>query len=226
MPDQVAKPLDDALHPHRCVYVIDDDSGIRKSLHFLLASVSIIAWPFAEAIDFLDQLPGLVPAPILLDLRMPRIDALQMLQILKDRGIAWPVIIMTAHGDVTAAVSAMKLGAIEFLEKPFKPAVLDRALEQAFGALAQMQRVLGARDEARQRVGRLSPRESKVMAILMHGTLNKIAAHQLGLSVRTVEMHRTHAFAKLEVKSMAEVVTLVAAADLGGGLGLPNASGV
>lgn len=206
----------------RRVYIIDDDSQIRKSLHFLLASSDIIAWPFASCGDFLEQLADLAPAPILLDIRMPQIDGLQMLEILGERQVPWPVIIMTAHGDVSIAVRAMKLGAIDFVEKPFRPDLLDTVLEQAFTQLDRIEQSVHRRDEARRLIGQLSKREREIIAILMEGVLNKEAAHRLGLSIRTVEMHRGNALAKLGLRSVAEVVTLISAAKLGpDGLGAP-----
>lgn len=197
----------------RRVYVVDDDADLRKSLHFLLASSAITAWPFAEGADFLDQLPGLVPAPILLDVRMPTIDGLAMLSILNQRAVDWPVIVMTAHGDVTIAVRAMKLGAIDFLEKPFKPDLLDHMLDHAFGLLAQADRSRHAREDARRLIGQLSRRELQIVTILLEGVPNKVAAHRLDLSARTVEMHRANALAKLGLKSIAEVIALVTTAE-------------
>lgn len=197
----------------RVIYVIDDDVSIRRSLHFMLSSTSIDVWPFATAMDFIDQMPSLVPAPILLDIRMAEIDGLQFLEILKQRAVLWPVMVMTAHGDVRVAVKAMKLGAIEFLEKPFAPELLYSAINQAFGMLEQTEHVMTERDRARHRIGQLTTRESETMTILMEGVPNKEVAHRLNLSVRTVEMHRANALAKLEVKSIAEVVRL---ANVGG----------
>ncbi|WP_298191025.1 response regulator [Novosphingobium sp.] len=208
--------MDQPAPPRRRVYLIDDDADVRKSLHFLLGVSSITAWPFAESADFLDQLDELPPAPILLDIRMPRIDGLQMLALLKEREITWPVIMMTAHGDIAVAVRAMKLGAIEFLEKPFEPDLLEQALDQAYGVLGRIERTVQSRRRARQLLGQLSRRESEVLTILMEGVPNKIAAHRLDLSPRTVEMHRGNALAKLGLKSIAEAVALVTAADLGG----------
>lgn len=207
------KPV--ATDKRRSVYIIDDDSHMRQSLHFLLASCDIDAWPFAGCPDFIEQLPQLTPAPIMLDIRMPSIDGLQMLGILRERAVSWPVIIMTAHGDVTIAVRAMKLGAIDFLEKPFRPEALDMVLDQAFSQLDRMEQSKQMRDEARELVGLLTRRESEIVAILMEGVPNKEVAHRLGLSIRTVEMHRGNAFAKLGLRSVAEVIALVSAADLG-----------
>ena len=195
------------------IYVIDDDSHVRKALFFRFSDSAITVWPYASAADFLDQLAFLSPAPILLDIRMDNIDGLQLLEILKERSVAWPVIILTAHGDVGVAVRAMKLGAIEFLEKPFAPEALDKAVAQAFGILDQTQNVLSERDQARYRIGLLTARESETLMILMQGVANKEVAHRLGLSVRTIEMHRANALNKLGVKSIAEVVQL---ANIGG----------
>lgn len=197
----------------RTIYVVDDDASVRRSLHFMLSSQAMTVWPFSSATDFLDQLPTLVPAPVLLDIRMANIDGLQLLEILKVREVSWPVIILTAHGDVAVAVRAMKLGAIEFLEKPFEPELLDNALGQAFALLEHSEHEMSERDRARFRIGQLTARESETMAILMEGVLNKEAAHRLNLSVRTVEMHRANALVKLGVKSIAEVVRL---ANIGG----------
>lgn len=194
------------------LYVIDDDRDVRKSLHFMLSSSGIHAWPFVSAVDFLDQLSFLRPAPILIDIRMPEIDGLQLLAILKEREVFWPTIVLTAHGDVAIAVRAMKLGAIDFLEKPFAPEAIDQAIAQAFALLDKTQHLLSAREQAHYRIGQLTARERETMAILMEGVANKEVAHRLGLSVRTVEMHRANALAKLQVKSIAEVVALANAA--------------
>lgn len=213
-PDNWKRPMAGSVSPQRTVYVIDDDDDVRKSLHFLLASAAILAWPFASAEEFLAALPDLAPAPVLLDIRMANIDGMQLLQMVRQRGLVWPVVVMTAHGDVATAVRAMKLGAIEFLEKPFEAAQLESILDQAFAALDEIGHAQAARNNARRLIGQLSRRESDVIRILMQGTLNKVAAHQLGLSPRTVEMHRGNALAKLGLKSMVEVVTLFATADL------------
>lgn len=198
----------------RSVYIIDDDTDVRQSLYFLLSSSSIVAWPFASAADFLDQLPALVPGPILLDIRMPGIDGMEMLAILKQREVHWPIIMITAHGDVSIAVRAIKLGALEFLEKPFEPEVLDRTLEIAFGILDEIDASLRARTDARRILEGLTNRENQVTTILMEGVSNKVIAQRLGLSPRTVEMHRANSFKKMELRSIAEVIALVATANM------------
>lgn len=198
----------------RSVYVIDDDIDIRKSLYFMFSASNLNVRPFATVQDFLEDLPFLAPAPILLDIRMADIDGLQFLEMLKGLEIAWPVVVLTAHGDITTAVRAMKLGAIDFLEKPAQSDALDRAVAQAFDILDRIEHVLSARDQARYRMEQLTPRERETIAILMEGVHNKEAAHRLGLSVRTIEMHRANALTKLNVRSIAEVVKMVSVSGL------------
>jgi two-component system, LuxR family, response regulator FixJ len=198
----------------RRVYVIDDESEVRRSLHILLSTAGLVSWPFASARDFLDNLDGLAPAPILLDIRMPEIDGIELITILHERAINWPIIIVTGHGQIQVAVQAMKLGAIEFLEKPFEFEALEHALQTAFTQLSAVNDTAAIREGARKRFNLLSSREMEVMSVLMQGIPNKAAAHQLSLSVRTVEMHRANALAKLNVKSMAEVVRLASDAQL------------
>lgn len=199
--------------PGSPVYVIDDESEVRRSLHFLLSTIGLVSWPFASAQDFLDNFAALEPAPILLDIRMPAIDGLQLMSLLRQRGVNWPIIIISAHGDVQVAVKAIKLGAIEFLEKPFEFESLDTSLQSAFAQLAQLNDSFAARNAARAALALLSPRESEVIKVLMRGIPNKTAAHMLDLSVRTVEMHRANALTKLKVKSIAEVIRLATSAE-------------
>jgi len=203
--DAAVTPLADA-RPR--VYVIDDESEVRRSLHFLLSTAGLVSWPFASASDFLDNLDVLEPAPILLDIRMPEIDGINLMTIMQTRGIDWPIIIISAHGDVRVAVKAIKLGAIEFLEKPFEFEALQACLQTAFSQIAAVSDKSAVRKSAKSRFELLSSREFEVMQFLMRGVPNKSAAHELTLSVRTVEMHRANALSKLQVKSIAEVVRL------------------
>lgn len=196
------------------VYVIDDDGDLRKSLHFLLSASGITVWPFSSAEDFFDHLPTLNPGPILLDMRMPGIDGLEALDMLRQMKVRWPVIVMTAHGDIPIAVRAMKLGAVEFLEKPFRADMLDHALLQALDILDKSTDLDAQQSKVRALLQKLSRREGEVVAILVEGLSNKAAAHRLGLSTRTIEMHRRNALKRLGVKSIAETVTLVARAEV------------
>lgn len=197
-----------------CVYVIDDESEVRKSLHFLLSTAGLVSWPFASAQDFLDNLNDLSPAPILLDIRMPNLDGIELMTMLPDRGVNWPIIVISAHGDIQVAVKSIKLGAIEFLEKPFEFEALEPCLQSAFVQLESLHDRYALRNAARERFALLSPRETEVITVLIRGTANKTAAHLLDLSVRTVEMHRANALSKLKVKSLAEVVHLASDAEM------------
>lgn len=197
------------------VYIIDDESEARRSLHFFLSTIGLVSWPFASAQDFLDNLVALEPAPILLNIRMPGVDGLELMSEMRNRGINWPIIITSAHGDIQLVVKAVKLGAIEFLEKPFAFEALDTCLQSAFAQLAQRKHSFAARNEARSAFALLSTRETEVINMLMRGMPNKTAAHMLELSVRTVEMHRANALTKLTVKSIAEVIRMAHTAELG-----------
>lgn len=195
------------------VYVIDDEREVRRSLHFLLSTAGWLSWPFASASDFLENLEALEPAPVLLDIRMPGMDGVQLMRILRERGITWPLIVMTAHGEIPLAVQTIKLGAIEFLEKPFEFEALEYCLHAAFTQIGASNESIAVHNTACRLFELLSPRESEVVKLLMQGIPNKTAAHLLSLSVRTVEMHRANALAKLDVKSIVEVVHL--ASDAG-----------
>jgi len=194
----------------RVIYVIDDDAEIRKSLHFLLSTMGIRSWPFGSGEDFLEQVAELAPSPILLDMRMRGIDGIGVLTGLLERNLDWPVIVMTGHGDIEIAVRSMKLGAIEFLEKPFEADVLEVAVAGAFGLIAKRLQERSHYAEAMRLMNRLTAREAEVIEGLIEGLPNKLVAHRLGLSTRTVEMHRANATAKLEGRSIAEIATLLA----------------
>lgn len=163
---------------------------------------------------FLDSLVDLLPGPVLLDIRMSGIDGIGVLTALAERGVRWPVIIMTGHGDVALAVTTMKMGAIEFLEKPFNPETLVDSLVRAFDILADVTHVEAEQAAARTRLATLTPRESDVVHSLIDGAANKIVAYRLNLSPRTVEMHRANAFAKLGLRNIADLIRMVRAADL------------
>lgn len=196
----------------RIVYVVDDNVDIRKSLHFALTSAGITVWPFGAPEDFLDALDGLTPAPILLDVRMPQIDGVQLLRMIREREIEWPVIMMTAHGDIPIAVAVMKLGALDFLEKPFAIERLEELLAAAHDKVAGVLITAEQKRVAAEAFARLSPRERQVARGLVSGSSNKAMAKELGISPRTVEIHRAAALKKLDVKCTADAVRLLIAA--------------
>lgn len=193
----------------RLVYVIDDDSDVRRSLHFALATSGITVWPFAAPEDFLEQLEILEPAPVLLDLRMRTLDGIQVLQILADRGNRWPIVMFSAYGDIPIAVRAMKLGAMDFVEKPVSLAALEEILAKSFDALSVVVENTRAAEDAQARLARLTPREAQILRLLIKGASNKMVAHDLDISSRTVEIHRSNALKKLSVKSLTQVANLM-----------------
>lgn len=214
-PSELETEWDVQIDQPRLVYVIDDDPDLRESLHFALSTSSIRARSFAAPEEFLDRLETLKPAPILLDLRMPTLDGFQVLEALLDRKVEWPVIMMSAHGDIPAAVTAMKRGAIDFIEKPFHLDKLDRLLEKSFAMLSATAARTAKRAEARRMLEKLTPRESETVGWLVQGLSNKDVARRLGLSPRTVEIHRANALAKLGAKSLAEAVRIELVAQQG-----------
>ncbi len=201
------------MNGHSHAYIVDDNAEMRQSLSFLLETIGITPRLFESGEAFLNCLADLEAAPIVLDIRMAGIDGVGVLAELATRGVKWPVIMMTGHGDIAIAVQSMKLGAIEFLEKPFEPEMLETSLTRAFGILVETTKLLHEQTAARQQLATLTPRENDVVRSLVDGAPNKIVAYRLGLSPRTVEMHRANAFAKLGLKNIAELVKLVSAAD-------------
>ncbi len=208
--------VEQSRDPRRIVHVVDNSGEMRRSLHYLLDTLGIVTRPFASGEDFLDSISILSEAPILLDLRMPQMDGIQLLLELSARDLHWPVIFMTAHGDIPVAVRAMKLGAIEFLEKPFEPEALEGALELAFATIARRGQASAVHAAAVGRLGRLTPREREVVDRLVRGMPNKVIAHELALSARTVEMHRSNALEKLGVRNLAGLIVLLKDAAPGG----------
>lgn len=203
---------DGPLKPGGMVYVIDDDSDLRRSLHFLLETRGIFVSLFASGIQFLGELNDLKPAPIILDLRMPQMDGLQVVSELSSRLIHWPVIMLSGHGNIATAVQTLQTGAIDFLEKPVSTSDLLKSINTAFERLASQSITESRRDEAAERVALLTPREVEVLEHLCKGCSNKQVAFELSISPRTVEMHRANAFRQLQVRSLVEAACVRTAA--------------
>jgi two-component system, LuxR family, response regulator FixJ len=195
------------------VYVIDDDEAMRDSLHFLLGSANFHVTLFESAQQFLDTLSAIDFGCVLSDVRMPVIDGIELLKRLKATRGDLPVVIMTGHGEVPLAVEAMKLGAVDFLEKPFED---DRLIGMIDAALIQAE--AGARSEAvtldiASRVASLSPRERQVMDGLIAGLSNKLIAKEYDISPRTIEVYRANVMTKMQAGSLSELVRLAMRAD-------------
>ena len=200
---------------NRHIHLVDDDEAIRRSASFMLRTSGHVVKTYASGIEFLDAAGAAPPGCILLDVRMPDMDGLEVQQALKARGILLPVIVMTGHGDVGVAVQAMKAGAVDFIEKPFEKAVLMSALDEGFARLDETGRRQARAEEAQARLAALTPRELDVMKGLARGHPNKTIAYDLGISPRTVEIHRANLMTKLEVASLSEALRIAFAAGLG-----------
>lgn len=195
---------DDALSP--TVHLIDDDEAVRESLALLIGTVGlrVVAWADPQA--FVQRFDREGIAAIVLDVRLPGISGLSVLDTLVAQGVDQPVIMLTGHGTVEMCRRAFKAGAAEFLEKPVDDEALIEAVQQALRQHAALrQRAQGDRD-ARERLQQLSPREREVLALIVEGLSNKAIARALDLSPRTVEAHRAHVFEKLQADSLAQLV--------------------
>ena len=194
------------------IYLVDDEEAIRRSVGFLLRSAGYRIEPFVSGVEFLKKARDLEPGCVLLDIRMPGMDGLEVQQALTEQGIALPVIIMTGHGDITTAVRAMKAGAVDFIEKPFEKPALLAAITIASARLKNDDRRRSRAEEASTRLNVLTPRERDVLNGLVEGLPNKTIAFDLGISPRTVEIHRANLMAKLGVKSLSEALRIAFAA--------------
>lgn len=190
------------------VYIVDDDRDVRSSISFMLGTDGMRTRAFASGHDFIDSLDHLEAGCVLLDIRMPDMDGVEVLAELRKRSIEWPVVMMTGHGEVALAVQTMKLGAIDFLEKPFEEENLRASLARAFALIEQNQSQADRKREAASRIAALTARERDVLQGLLAGFSNKVIAHHLGISLRTAEMHRANMMQRLGTKSLAEALQL------------------
>jgi two-component system, LuxR family, response regulator FixJ len=194
--------------PRGKVYVIDDDEAMRDSLQFLLGSADFEVTLFESALVFLDKLGGLDFGCIVSDVRMPGVDGIEMLRRLKDLGCRFPVIIMTGHGDVPLAVEAMKLGAVDFLEKPFDDDLLISMVDSGLKRAEPEAKQETITREITERIATLSPRERQVMDGLVAGLSNKAIAREYDISPRTIEVYRANVMTKMQAGSLSELVRL------------------
>jgi two-component system response regulator FixJ len=195
------------------VFIVDDDDAVRDSLGALVESAGLTAEPFASGIQFLDALGPERTGCVLLDVQMPDLGGLEIQERLAASQPALHVIIITGHGDVPLAVKAMKAGAVDFIEKPFDDGVLLDCVQRA---LAESQR--GQAGEAAaaglEGLGQLTPRERDVLHQLIVGNPNKVIAYELGISPRTVEVHRARVMEKMQAKSLSHLVRMALAAGV------------
>jgi two-component system, LuxR family, response regulator FixJ len=196
------------------VYVIDDDEAMRDSLNFLLDAAGFNVTLFESALNFLDALPGLDFGCVVSDVRMPGLDGIELLKRMKASHSAFPVLIMTGHGDVPLAVEAMKLGAVDFLEKPFEDDRLIGMIEAAIRQAEPAARSEAVAHDIAARVATLSPRERQVMDGLIAGLSNKLIARDYDISPRTIEVYRANVMTKMQANSLSELVRLAMRAGL------------
>lgn len=192
-----------------CVFVIDDDPTLRRSIEFLVDSVGIEVNAFGSGQEFIDNADPGRPGCIVLDVRMPGMSGLDLLDVLSDRGFHNPVVIITGHADVPMAVRALKSGAVDFFEKPFNDQVLlDRVQELIDHDVEQREKTEGLQ-EIRERVETLTPREHEVMGLVIDGKANKQIATHLDLSEKTIEVHRSRVMRKMRATNAADLIRMV-----------------
>lgn len=199
----------------KLVHIVDDEDAIRRSAGFMLKTSGYAVESWATGVAFLKEVRHVQEGCILLDVRMPEMDGLTVQQTLNERGITMPVIVLTGHGDISIAVRAMKGGAVDFLEKPFEKAVLLKALESAFDRIDAADGRAARAAEADIILGVLTPRERDVLEGLAQGFPNKTIAYDLGISPRTVEVHRANLMVKLGVHSLSDALRIAFAAGMG-----------
>lgn len=191
------------------VHVIDDDEAMRESLAFLLDASGLAARTYESATSFLETFAGDATGVIVTDVRMPEMSGLELVRRLKAREVALPIIMITGHGDVPLAVEAMKAGVVDFLEKPFDEEHLLTAIRQALAATRQSDEEQAERERIRRVLESLSPREHEVLDGVVAGKLNKVIAHELGISPRTVEVYRANVMSKTGARGLSELVRMV-----------------
>ncbi len=197
------------------VFIVDDDASMRESLCALVESVGLKAEMFESAQRFLDLYQPSWAGCLVLDVRMPGMTGPQLLEHLRERGVMIPAIVITAHGDVQSAVHSMKLGAMDFIEKPFSPAIMLERVNAALTRDAEDRARAGQNAEVKKHLEQLSPREQEVLELVIVGKASKQIAGDLNISQKTVETHRANIMQKMHVSSVAELVNLVVSARSG-----------
>jgi two-component system, LuxR family, response regulator FixJ len=191
------------------VMVVDDDSGIRNAMRALLKSVGLESMQYASAQDFLGAYQPSQPGCLVLDIRMPGMSGLELQQQLNLRGAVIPVIFMTGHGDIPMAVEAMQHGAFDFLQKPFRDQDLLDRIQRAIVKDGELRQSLGEHARIKTHLESLTPREREVLDLMTQGKQNKVIAQDLGVSPRTIEIHRARVMEKMNAQSVAELVRMM-----------------
>jgi FixJ family two-component response regulator len=193
-------------HEGPLIYLVDDDDAVRDSLGMLFESIGLAHEAYPSALDFLQHYDAKRPACLVADIRMPGLSGLELQQRLNDQRAEIPIIFITGHGDVPMAVTAMKSGAADFIQKPFRDQDLIDRINKALERDRERRKSRAEEDEIRSRIALLTPREKEVMQRVVRGQANKVIAMDLGVSQRTVELHRARVMRKLKMRSLAELV--------------------
>ena len=188
-------------------HIIDDDEAVRDALGFLLSTADVAHESYATAAEFL-EIASSARGCVVTDVRMPGMDGLQLVRHLKDMGTTLPVIVMTGHGDVPLAVEAMKAGVVDFFEKPFDDEQIIEAVRRAMTQSGQGEARETEKAEIAARIASLSGREREVLDGLLAGKANKVIAHDLAISPRTVEIYRANLMTKMRANSLSELVRM------------------
>jgi FixJ family two-component response regulator len=202
------------MRNEQTVFVVDDDETMRGSLRWLLESLKLNVQTYASAQDFLSVYDPVQPGCLVLDVRMPDISGLQLHEILRQRQIRIPVILITGHGDISMAVHAMKAGAFDFIEKPFNDQALLERIQLGLAMDTRQRREAAEREKVIERLGSLTPREVEVLEGVISGKSNKQIASELNISTKTVEVHRARVMEKMVADSVAELTSLCLASGL------------
>lgn len=191
------------------VFIVDDEEAVRDSISLLMRSVALPARTYPDARAFLAAYDPNEAGCLVLDVRMPRMSGLDLQQELNRRGLPLPILFITGHGDVPMAVEAMRAGAVDFLQKPFNDDELIRRVQRALALDRERRARWQGLDAIRRRHESLTPREREIAKLLVAGAANKVIAIDLGLSERTVELHRAHVMEKMEAGSLAQLVQMI-----------------
>jgi FixJ family two-component response regulator len=203
------------------VFVVDDDEAVRSSTKLLLKSVGLPAITYASAQEFLDNYDPMQPGCVVLDVRMPLMSGLELQQLLNIRGAIVPVIFITGHGDIPMAVEAMQHGAFDFLQKPFRDQDLLDRVQKALEKDRVNRVQLREKTRIQERRESLTPREREILELMTRGKPNKVMAADLGVSQRTVEIHRARVMEKMGASSLAQLVRMVMDLDQSGTVDVP-----
>jgi len=193
------------------IYIVDDDDAVRESISMLLRSEDFDVVAFGNPLDFLSKIVSLKEGIIILDLRMPEISGMEVMEELKRLKITMPVICITGHGDIPTAVNALKIGAYDFIEKPFDSTMLIDIVNACISDRLNTQYIDAFNTNAEEVIASLTPREHEVLKGMVDGLRNKQIAYDMNISIRTVELHRVHVMEKLNAKSLSDVLKIAIA---------------